>query len=92
MYKKSFIFLFVFKNEVRKLVYMKRKSLARAFDLLKIRKEDAFVIDFKRFNVLLKMIPPFRSPMMVNILWYVLDSDADNAIGKIFLFRIFLNI
>ncbi|KAG8201376.1 hypothetical protein JTE90_016851 [Oedothorax gibbosus] len=71
------------KNEVRKLVYMKRKSLARAFELLKIKKGDAFVVDFKRFNVLLKMIPPIRSPMMANILWYVLDSDGDNAIGKV---------
>lgn len=84
MFKNLLILVFIFKNEVRKLVYMKRKSLARAFDLLKIKKDDVFVIDFKRFNVLLKMIPPFRSPMMVNILWYVLDSDTDNAIGKEF--------
>lgn len=71
------------KNEVRKLVYMKRKSLAKAFDLLKIKKHGMFVIDFKRFNVLLKMIPPTRSPMLVNILWYVLDTDGDNVVGKV---------
>ncbi|GIZ04997.1 two pore calcium channel protein 1 [Caerostris extrusa] len=71
------------KNEVRKLVYMKRKSLAKAFDLLKVKKDGVFVIDFKRFNVLLKMIPPARSPMMVNILWYVLDTDGDNAVEKV---------
>ncbi|KFM81737.1 Two pore calcium channel protein 1, partial [Stegodyphus mimosarum] len=70
------------KNEVRKLVYMKRQSLSRAFDLLKVKIDGKFILDFKRFNVLLKMIPPARSPMMVNILWYVLDSDGDNAIGK----------
>ncbi|GBM49311.1 Two pore calcium channel protein 1 [Araneus ventricosus] len=71
------------KNEVRKLVYMKRKSLAKAFDLLKVKKDGEFIIDFKRFNVLLKMIPPTRSPMMVNILWYVLDTNGDNAVGKV---------
>ncbi|GFT64455.1 two pore calcium channel protein 1 [Nephila pilipes] len=71
------------KNEVRKLVYMKRKSLAKAFDLLKVKKNGTYVIDFKRFNVLLKMIPPIRSPMMVNILWYVLDTDGDNVVEKV---------
>ncbi|KAF8784303.1 Two pore calcium channel protein 1 like protein [Argiope bruennichi] len=71
------------KNEVRKLVYMKRKSLAKAFDLLKVKKDGEFIIDFKRFNVLLKMIPPARSTMMVNILWYVLDTNGDNAVGKV---------
>ncbi|GFQ78929.1 two pore calcium channel protein 1 [Trichonephila clavata] len=71
------------KNEVRKLVYMKRKSLAKAFDLLKIKKQGMFVIDFKRFNVLLKMIPPARSPMLVNILWYVLDTNGDNVVEKV---------
>lgn len=61
---------------------MKRQSLSRAFDILKMKVEDKFVLDFKRFNVLLKMIPPSRSPMMINILWYVLDSDGDNKIGN----------
>lgn len=70
------------KNEVRKLVYMKRQSLSRAFDLLKVKDGNKFILDFKRFNVLLKMIPPTRSTMMINILWYVLDSDGDNKIGK----------
>ncbi|XP_042904115.1 two pore calcium channel protein 1 isoform X2 [Parasteatoda tepidariorum] len=70
------------KNEVQKLVYMKRRSLTRAFNLLKIKKGNTSMVDFKRFNVLLKMIPPFRSTMLVNILWYVLDTNGDNAIEK----------
>lgn len=61
---------------------MKRQSLSRAFDLLKIKDDGKLVLDFKRFNILLKMIPPTRSPMMINILWCVLDSDGDNKIGN----------
>lgn len=67
---------------------MKRQSLSRAFDILKMKVEDKFVLDFKRFNILLKMIPPSRSPMMINILWYVLDSDGDNKIGNYILITI----
>ncbi|XP_023225433.1 two pore calcium channel protein 1-like isoform X2 [Centruroides sculpturatus] len=70
------------KNEVKKVVYMKRQSLSRAFDILKIKIANKCALDYKRFNALLKTIPPKRSPMLVNILWFVLDSDNDNLIGK----------
>ncbi|KAG1662877.1 Two pore calcium channel protein 1 [Nymphon striatum] len=70
------------KNEVKSSVLNKRKSLSTAFDILKVNQEGHYILPFKRFNALLKEIPPVRSLTMKHILWFVLDGDGDFQIGK----------
>lgn len=68
--------------EVQNMVAVKRDNLSRAFDLLKVREGDSFVITYNRFAALLDKIPPTRSETTKKILWYVLDQNGDNKVGK----------
>ncbi|KAH7972504.1 hypothetical protein HPB52_012730 [Rhipicephalus sanguineus] len=68
------------KVEVQNMVAVKRDNLSRAFDLLKVRDGDSFVITYSRFVALLDKIPPARSEVTKKILWYVLDQNGDNKV------------
>ncbi|XP_037575073.1 two pore calcium channel protein 1 isoform X1 [Dermacentor silvarum] len=68
------------KVEVQNMVGVKRDNLSRAFDLLKVRDGDSFVITYSRFVALLDKIPPARSEITKKILWYVLDQNGDNKV------------
>lgn len=68
------------KVEVQNMVAVKRDNLSKAFDLLKVREGDNFVITFSRFATLLDKIPPARSETTKKILWYVLDQNGDNRV------------
>ncbi|XP_077522773.1 uncharacterized protein LOC144133504 isoform X2 [Amblyomma americanum] len=68
------------KVEVQNMVAVKRENLSRAFDLLKVRDGDIFVITYSRFVALLDKIPPARSEITKKILWYVLDQNGDNKV------------
>uniref|UniRef100_A0A6G5ABW2 Putative two pore calcium channel protein 3 n=1 Tax=Rhipicephalus microplus TaxID=6941 RepID=A0A6G5ABW2_RHIMP len=68
------------KIEVQNMVAVKRDNLSRAFDLLKVRDGDSFVITYSRFGALLDKIPPARSEVTKKILWYVLDQNGDNKV------------
>lgn len=68
------------KVEVQNMVAVKRDNLSRAFDLLKVRDGDTFVITYGRFVALLDKIPPARSEVTKKILWYVLDQNGDNKV------------
>ncbi|XP_075555699.1 uncharacterized protein LOC142588108 isoform X3 [Dermacentor variabilis] len=68
------------KVEVQNMVGVKRDNLSRAFDLLKVRDGDSFVITYSRFVALLDKIPPTRSEITKKILWYVLDQNGDNKV------------
>ncbi|KAK3094057.1 hypothetical protein FSP39_023541 [Pinctada imbricata] len=70
------------KNEVKAAVYMKRKKLSQAFDILKSEKDGRFVITFPVWCALMKKVIPSRSRSHIDLLVRVLDIDGDNAVRK----------
>ncbi|XP_064464034.1 uncharacterized protein LOC135375234 isoform X1 [Ornithodoros turicata] len=68
------------KIEVQNMVAIKRDNLSRAFDLLKVRQGDNFVITYNRFVALINRIPPKRSETTNKVLWFVLDQNGDNKV------------
>ncbi|CAM1308868.1 TPCN3 (predicted) [Pycnogonum litorale] len=70
------------KNEIKVAVIHKRKLLSDAFDILKVKEDDQYVISLEIFHALFKIISPKKSQTMVSILWFVLDGDHDGKIGK----------
>ena len=81
------IFISLFKNEIRASVYRKRRQLKNAFDVLKVRSNEMWVITRKRWLTLMKEVCPQWSPARVALLWQVLDENNEGKIGKINLRR-----
>ena len=77
------IFISFFKNEIRASVYRKRRQLKNAFDVLKVRSNEMWVITRKRWLTLMKEVCPQWSPARVALLWQVLDENNEGKIGKI---------
>lgn len=76
-------FISFFKNEIRASVYRKRRQLKNAFDVLKVRSNEMWVITRKRWLTLMKEVCPQWSPARVALLWQVLDENNEGKIGKI---------
>ncbi|XP_027052573.1 two pore calcium channel protein 1-like [Pocillopora damicornis] len=70
------------KNEIRASVYRKRRQLKNAFDVLKVRSNEMWVITRKRWLTLMKEVCPQWSPARVALLWQVLDENNEGKIGK----------
>lgn len=77
------IFISFFKNEIRASVYRKRRQLKNAFDVLKVRSNEMWVITRKRWLTLMKEVCPQWSLARVALLWQVLDENSEGKIGKI---------
>ena len=76
-------FISFFKNEIRASVYRKRRQLKNAFDVLKVRSNEMWIITRKRWLTLMKEVCPQWSPARVALLWQVLDENNEGKIGKI---------
>ncbi|BFZ06995.1 hypothetical protein BsWGS_10034 [Bradybaena similaris] len=76
------------KNEVKDAVFLKRKKLARAFDLLKVHRGKEEVITHSRWKELMNVVLPARSAAYTDLLMKILDSDNKNVIDK----KDFLNL
>ncbi|CAH1791470.1 unnamed protein product [Owenia fusiformis] len=76
------------KGEVKLSVFLKRRLLRRAFDILKIWKNGQFVIPKDRWDDLMRIICPNRSQAQLDLLLMVLDTNGDTDIEK----RDFLNL
>lgn len=61
---------------------MKRRKAAKAWDIIKIWKDNHFILPWKRFLILIQQVEPKRSVEQIRLIWRVLDADADNFIGK----------
>ncbi|XP_076314234.1 uncharacterized protein LOC143226750 [Tachypleus tridentatus] len=71
-----------FQNEVRKMVYMKRQSLSRAFNFLKVKVNNKMMLTYQRFNSLMRKVSPGISPTLIQVFWFLLDGDGDNLVEK----------
>ncbi|KAI0227845.1 Two pore calcium channel protein 1A [Lamellibrachia satsuma] len=70
------------KNEVIKTVYLKRRLLERVFDMMKVWQNDTYVVTKKTWHTLMRTAAPHWGPTRRDVLFYVLDDTADNAIRK----------
>ncbi|PIK46026.1 hypothetical protein BSL78_17116 [Apostichopus japonicus] len=70
------------KNEVQKSVFVKRRNLVYAWDLLKVWRGGAFVMPWQRWHALMKSVEPSKSILQLKLIWKVLDKDEDNNIDK----------
>ncbi|XP_072032425.1 uncharacterized protein [Amphiura filiformis] len=70
------------KNEVQRSVFMKRRKLAKAWDIVKVWKDNCFVLPWKRFCILLQQVEPKRSLSQIRLIWRVLDEDSDDFVSK----------
>ena len=65
------------------LVYLKRKILGKAFDVLKVWKTGRYVVTRDHWMALMKIVDPKKSSVRLNLLFHVLDDNTDNLIGTI---------
>ncbi|XP_064622420.1 uncharacterized protein LOC135484707 [Lineus longissimus] len=70
------------KNEVKSYVFAKRRTLGRAFNILKIWKDGHYVITRKIWTMLMKVLAPDRSSVQVDLLLFVLDENTDGFIER----------
>ncbi|CAG5119818.1 unnamed protein product [Candidula unifasciata] len=76
------------KNEVKEAVFLKRKKLARAFDLLKVHRGKEEIITHSCWKKLMGIILPDRSAAYTDLLMKILDRNNKNVLDK----KDFLNV
>ncbi|KAI8787824.1 two pore calcium channel protein 1 [Biomphalaria glabrata] len=76
------------KNEVKQAVFQKRKKLAKAFDLLKVKHNHQEFISYSRWTQLVTIILPGRSETHTDLLMKILDNDNTDVLSK----KNFLNL
>ncbi|XP_022086007.1 two pore calcium channel protein 1-like [Acanthaster planci] len=70
------------KNEVQTSVFLKRRKLAKAWDILRVTHDGKFVLTWERWQAVMSYVIPKYSPMKVKLLWKVLDEDDDGYVEK----------
>ncbi|XP_033646539.1 two pore calcium channel protein 2-like isoform X1 [Asterias rubens] len=70
------------KNEVQTSVFLKRRKLAKAWDILKVTVDSKFVLTWERWRAVMKFVIPKHSDMQVHLLWKVLDNDDNGSVAK----------
>lgn len=68
-------------NEIKASVFLKRKRLAMAFDILKVQKGNEEVITHSRWKELMSMVLPNKSAAYIDLLMKILDYDNKNVLG-----------
>ncbi|XP_059167461.1 two pore calcium channel protein 1-like [Physella acuta] len=76
------------KNEIREAVYLKRQKLAKAFDLIKVKRGSEDVVTHSRWKQLASVILPGKSDTLIDLLMKILDQDNNNVLNK----KDFLNL
>ncbi|XP_021370570.1 two pore calcium channel protein 1-like [Mizuhopecten yessoensis] len=71
------------KNEIKAAVYGKRKKLAEAFNILKLKRESGYVINHNTWCQLMRRVVPDKSQRHIDLLMRVLDVDANHTISKV---------
>ena len=82
--------LFAFQNEVKTVVFRKRRNMKLAFDHLKSKKKGKWVLTFNKWKQLINIMKPKMSPVQVILYWRVLDENNAGHIGENLCFSIFL--
>ncbi|KAG8123127.1 hypothetical protein E2320_018528 [Naja naja] len=70
------------KNEIRKLAYMKRHKMIEAFNLLKVKEKDEFVIQQDKWKILVKMVAPHISASHRELLLRISDEEQKGYVDK----------
>ncbi|KAH9504032.1 hypothetical protein Btru_067570 [Bulinus truncatus] len=78
----------VIQNEIKEAVFLKRKRLAKAFDLIKVKRRNEEVVTHSRWRQLISIILPGRSETRTDLLMKILDQDNANVLSK----KNFLNL
>ena len=64
------------------MVYLKRRLLSQAFELLKQKVDNTYVVSQKVWFALMGMLRPKMSFTQAELLLYVLDDDGDRSLGE----------
>lgn len=80
------IYAFLFKNEVKSTIRIRRAKLEEAFNLLKSASTNSLEqvngkINFVTFSKLIKLADSKKSDYKIKILFDLLDLDGDNALS-----------
>lgn len=76
-------FFFInFQNEIREAVFLKRQKLAKAFDLIKVKRGSEDVVTHSRWKQLAPIILPGKSDTLSDLLMKILDQDNNNVLSK----------
>ncbi|XP_030051782.1 two pore calcium channel protein 1 isoform X2 [Microcaecilia unicolor] len=70
------------KNEIRKLVYMKRRKMVDAFNILKVKENTEFVVKEDRWKKLVKLVAPDISNAHRELLLRVSDDKQTGHVDK----------
>uniref|UniRef100_A0A8C4SNH8 Two pore segment channel 3 n=1 Tax=Erpetoichthys calabaricus TaxID=27687 RepID=A0A8C4SNH8_ERPCA len=70
------------KDEVKKLVRVKRYKMVKAFEILKVLMGNEYVIMQSDWNQLVRMVDPSISSSHRELLWSVSDDSQNGYIGK----------
>ncbi|ESO94329.1 hypothetical protein LOTGIDRAFT_232558 [Lottia gigantea] len=70
------------KNEIRISVFSKRRKLNRAFEILKDKVGDQYVVTQPTWNKLMSVVLEGKSQQQLDLLLHVLDNDGMNSIKK----------
>nr|XP_056708672.1 two pore channel protein 1-like [Euleptes europaea] len=70
------------KNEIRKLVYMKRRKMIEAFNLLKIKEGTEFVVKEDKWKSLIKLVAPDISTSHRELLLRISDEEQKGHVDK----------
>ncbi|XP_039594304.1 two pore segment channel 3 [Polypterus senegalus] len=70
------------KDEVKKLVRVKRYKMVKAFEILKVPMGNEYVIMQSDWNQLVRMVDPSISSSHRELLWSVSDDSRNGYIGK----------
>jgi two pore calcium channel protein 3 len=75
-----FFFSCLFQNEIKTAVYSKRKKLARAFDILKVKLNGKDCVTLNRWVQLMRIVVPSKSGAQLDLMMKVLDVTGDGVI------------
>ncbi|XP_031960277.1 two pore calcium channel protein 1-like isoform X4 [Corvus moneduloides] len=70
------------KNEIRKLAYMKRRKMIEAFNLLKEKEGEQFVVREARWKQLVKLVAPDTSSSHRELLLRISDDEQKGFVDK----------
>ncbi|XP_048153977.1 two pore calcium channel protein 1-like isoform X6 [Corvus hawaiiensis] len=73
------------KNEIRKLAYMKRRKMIEAFNLLKEKEGEQFVVREARWKQLVKLVAPDTSSSHRELLLRISDDEQKGFVGTVYL-------
>ncbi|CAL1540974.1 unnamed protein product, partial [Lymnaea stagnalis] len=76
------------KNEIKAAVFLKRQKLAKAFDLLKVKRGNKEVLTYSTWKQFVSIILPGKSEVHTDLLMKILDQDNTNVLNK----KSFLNL